>query len=296
MFLMKSYLLVNEMSVFNSLNLALQLIRFNKPIGTYLLLWPSLASLFLASPVLPEIELVLAFTLAVFLARSMGCIINDIADHKFDILVERTKDRPITTGKISRPIAWVLFILFGLGLFALSFYFNALVVKLAFIALFLMMIYPFSKRFFPIPQLFLGLAYGFGTIMAFAATNNSIEIKSFVIYIFVVIWALYYDTLYALVDLQDDKKLGIHTSAIYFGNKVFICLYLMVFAMVFFLILIGIIFNLNFYYFIGLVAVLYTFYQQHKLIKDKNKASYFKAFKDNNYTGLFWFIAVFLGT
>ena len=280
----------------NMLKQILFLIRFNKPVGTLLLLWPAVNSLVLATGSIPDISLSVVFCLAVFLARSMGCIINDIADIDFDHKVTRTKNRPLTSGKISPLLAWSLFIAFGLSLFLLSFYFNVLTVGLSFIALFFMVIYPFSKRFFPIPQIFLGLAFGFSTVMAFSAVHGAIDMRSFAVYLFAIVWIVYYDTLYALVDLPDDEKIGIHSSAIFWGKRVFLALFLMQWICLALLVSLGLLFELSFMYYVSLILFALTQYYQSKLIATRQEKSYFLAFKQNNYSGMAWLVATLLGT
>ena len=192
------------------------LIRLDKPIGTLLLLWPTLWALWLASGGLPDLKILLIFVLGTFLMRSAGCAINDYADRDFDRHVQRTQARPVTSGKISSKEAVLIAGLLALIAFLLIQPLNDYTKKLSFFALAVAFIYPFTKRFFAIPQAVLGIAFGFGIPMAYAAILNVIPLEAWILFIGNIFWAIAYDTAYAMVDREDDVRLGLRTSAITF--------------------------------------------------------------------------------
>lgn len=195
-----------------------ELARLDKPIGTLLLLWPTLWALWLSAGGLPDLPRLLVFLLGTFLMRSAGCVLNDIADRKFDNQVKRTRTRVLTSGKI---FLWeaVVVALALLGASALLLLFlNDLAVQYAFTAVFVAAVYPYFKRFFAMPQAILGLAFGFGILMAFADTQGRVQVAAWVMFIGNFFWAMAYDTIYAMVDRDDDLKLGLKSSAITFGR------------------------------------------------------------------------------
>jgi 4-hydroxybenzoate polyprenyltransferase len=194
------------------------LIRLDKPIGTLLLLWPTLWALWLASGGFPEWHLLIIFALGTFLMRSAGCAMNDYVDRDFDRHVLRTKDRPITSGKISGKEALVVAAILVLIAFLLIQPLNTLTQELSFFALAVAIAYPFTKRFFAIPQAVLGIAFGFGIPMAYAAVLDFIPAEAWILFIGNIFWAIAYDTAYAMVDRDDDLRLGLRTSAITFGR------------------------------------------------------------------------------
>ena len=200
------------------LSLYSRLARFDKPIGTLLLLWPTLWALWLAADGFPEISRLIVFVLGTFLMRSAGCVINDIADRKFDAKVKRTRDRVLTAGKVYlwEAIAVAVVLLAGAALLLL--FLNDLAIQYAFTALFVAVVYPYFKRFFAIPQAMLGIAFSFGIPMAFADTQGQVPAVAWMLFIGNFFWTMAYDTIYAMVDRDDDLKLGIRSSAISFGK------------------------------------------------------------------------------
>ncbi len=200
------------------LGLYSRLARFDKPIGTLLLLWPTLWALWLAADGFPEISRLIVFVLGTFLMRSAGCVINDIADRKFDAKVKRTRDRVLTAGKVYlwEAIAVAVVLLSGAALLLL--FLNDLAIQYAFTALFVAVVYPYFKRFFAIPQAMLGIAFSFGIPMAFADTQGQVPGVAWMLFIGNFFWTMAYDTIYAMVDRDDDLKLGIRSSAISFGH------------------------------------------------------------------------------
>jgi 4-hydroxybenzoate polyprenyltransferase len=200
------------------LSLYSRLARFDKPIGTLLLLWPTLWALWLAADGFPEVSRLIVFVLGTFLMRSAGCVINDIADRKFDAKVKRTRDRVLTAGKVYlwEAIAVAVVLLAGAALLLL--FLNDLAIQYAFTALFFAVVYPYFKRFFAIPQAMLGIAFSFGIPMAFADTQGQVPAVAWMLFIGNFFWTMAYDTIYAMVDRDDDLKLGIRSSAISFGK------------------------------------------------------------------------------
>ncbi len=274
------------------LNYFLQLMRLNKPIGIFLLLWPTLWALWLASNGEPDIFIVSIFVMGVIVMRSAGCVINDIADRHIDKHVERTRTRPLTANKITLSQALLLFFVLMCTAFILVLFLNRFTILLAFIGAFLASIYPFLKRYTHLPQVGLGLAFAWGVPMAFAAVNNTISAADWIVFLAAVIWPLMYDTLYAMADRADDAKIGVKSTAILFGawDRFIIGLLQLSFLGVLFTV--GYLFALRFSYFVALFFALLLFVYQQWLIKDRHPASCFKAFLNNNWVGLIIFIGI----
>ncbi len=194
------------------------LMRMDKPIGTLLLLWPTLWALWLAAESTPDFSLIVIFVIGVFLTRSGGCVINDFADRHLDGLVERTKERPLATGKVTEKEALIVFVILSLIAFLLVLLLNPLSIMLSVVAIIIATIYPFMKRITYFPQVFLGAAFSMAIPMAFAATLNEIPKVAWLLYIANLLWVLAYDTLYGMVDKSDDLKAGIKSTAILFGE------------------------------------------------------------------------------
>jgi 4-hydroxybenzoate polyprenyltransferase len=195
-----------------------RLIRLDKPIGTLLLLWPTYWALWLSNEGMPPLDLLIIFTLGTFLMRSAGCAINDYADRDFDRHVERTKNRPITSGQISGKEAVLIAAVLALLSFGLIQPLNLLTKQLSVFAIVVAVVYPFTKRFFAMPQAVLGVAFGFGIPMAYAASQNQVPLEAWILFIGNLFWTIAYDTAYAMVDRDDDLRLGLRTSAITFGT------------------------------------------------------------------------------
>lgn len=271
------------------------LIRLDKPIGTLLLLWPTLWALWLASSGFPEGHLLIIFTLGTFLMRSAGCAINDYADQDFDRHVLRTKNRPITSGKISGKEALAVAGSLALVAFLLIQPLNDLTKELSFLALALAIIYPFTKRFFAIPQAVLGIAFGFGIPMGYAAVLGFIPLEAWILFIGNIFWAIAYDTAYAMVDRDDDVRLGLRTSAITFGR----------FDILAIAVSYGILFlsqawvaqlaNLSNYFWVGWCLALACAVYHLKLVATRERDNCFKAFRHNNWLGGFLFLGIVLG-
>lgn len=268
-----------------------RLMRLDKPIGILLLLWPTLWALWLASRGIPDWITLLIFITGAVLMRSAGCVMNDIADRKYDGLVERTKNRPVATGEVSVKEAYLLAAGLALLAFCLVLLFNKTTTLLSFAALFLAFTYPFTKRFLAIPQAYLGVAFGFGIPMAFAAVNDYIPPLAWVLLAINVFWAIAYDTEYAMVDRDDDLKIGIKSSAIFFGKYDVVAVMICYAVMLSLLVYVGKFMGYGKFYFIGLGAALLLVCRQYFLIKNRDKPNCFKAFLHNNWIGL----AIFIG-
>ncbi|WP_163134073.1 4-hydroxybenzoate octaprenyltransferase [Agarivorans sp. Alg241-V36] len=268
-----------------------QLMRADKPIGTLLLLWPALWALWLAAEGLPDFSILLVFVLGVFFMRSAGCVINDFADRKVDAHVKRTAQRPLATGVVSEREALTLFF----GLVALSFLLvlsqNTFTILLSFAALVLAAIYPFMKRYTHLPQLFLGLAFSWCIPMAYAAQTNTVPAEAWLLLVANVCWTVAYDTKYAMVDRDDDLKVGIKSTAILFGRFDKLIVALLQAASLLCLALLGHVKQLGVIFDLGLLAAAVLFVYQQKLIRYRDRDACFQAFLNNNYVGL----AVFLG-
>lgn len=271
------------------------LIRLDKPIGTLLLLWPTLWALCLASGGFPQLYLLVIFTLGTFLMRSAGCAMNDYADQDFDRHVLRTKDRPITSGKISGKEALVVAATLALLAFLLIQPLNALTQELSFFALAVAILYPFTKRFFAIPQAVLGIAFGFGIPMAYAAVLDFIPMEAWVLFIGNIFWAIAYDTAYAMVDRDDDKRLGLRTSAITFGRFDVLAIALSYGVLFLSQIWVAQLANLNNYFWIGWSLALACAVYHLKLVSTRKREDCFKAFRHNNWLGGFLFLGILLG-
>ena len=271
------------------------LIRLDKPIGTLLLLWPTLWALWLASGGFPEWYLLIIFTLGTFLMRSAGCAINDYADQDFDRHVLRTQDRPITSGKISGKEALFIAGTLALIAFLLIQPLNALTKELSFFALAVAIFYPFTKRFFAIPQAVLGIAFGFGIPMAYAAVLDFIPREAWILFIGNIFWAIAYDTAYAMVDRDDDLRLGLRTSAITFGRFDVLAIALSYGALFLSQIWVAQLANLSNYFWVGWCLALACAAYHLKLVATRKREDCFKAFRHNNWLGGFLFLGILLG-
>ena len=270
------------------------LARFDRPIGTLILLWPALWALWLASDGKPDILVLTVITLGVIVMRAAGCVINDYADRDFDPHVERTKTRPIAAGKINPKSALIFFVVLCAIAFGLVLLLNTLTIELSFIGAFLAASYPFMKRYTHLPQAYLGIAFGWAVPMAFAAQMNTIPPVAWVLYLAVTLWALVYDTMYAMVDKDDDLKIGVKSTAILFGNYERHIMAVLQCVILLLLFIVGELQNLGtFYYLSLLIAAGFSVYQQ-KLIFHREKTACFRAFLNNNWFGLVVFLGLLL--
>jgi 4-hydroxybenzoate polyprenyltransferase len=282
------------MKLTERLSLYMQLTRLDRPIGILLLLWPTLWGIWIAGNGTPAWHIVLIFTLGTVLMRSAGCAINDYADRHIDLHVERTRHRPITSGRISHKEALLLASALALISFALILPLNTLTLLLSIPAVFLAASYPFTKRFFVIPQAYLGIAFGFGIPMAFAAQLNSIPPVAWLLLCANIFWAIAYDTEYAMVDRNDDIHLGIHSSALFFGKYdvlAVMCCYTTTLAL---LAIAGIMKDFGTAYFAGLLVATAITLHHYQLIKHRQRDKCFKAFLHNNWFGAAVFAGILL--
>jgi len=279
------------MSAAERLSLYLQLTRLNRPIGILLLLWPTLWGVWIAGAGHPSWQIVLIFVLGTVLMRSAGCAINDFADRDFDKRVKRTRERPVTSGRIAPREAVWLAVSLSLVAFVLILPLNELTLLLSFPAVFLAASYPFTKRFLAIPQAYLGIAFGFGIPMAFAAQLGYVPPVAWLMLVANVFWAIAYDTEYAMVDRDDDIHLGIHSAALLFGRYDVAAVmgsYAITLAL---LALVGQIAGLGWAYYAGLAVAACIAIYHYMLIRGRQRESCFKAFLHNNWFGA----AVFAG-
>ncbi|MCV2219155.1 4-hydroxybenzoate octaprenyltransferase [Thauera sp. Sel9] len=268
-----------------------RLMRIDKPIGTLLLLWPTLWALWFAAEGWPPLHILVIFVIGTFLMRSAGCVMNDYADRDFDGHVERTRERPLATGMVSTREALLLAGGLSLLAFLLVLPLNSLVLWLSLPALFLAVSYPFTKRFLAIPQGYLGIAFGFGIPMGFAAILGEVPAIAWVMLLANVFWAIAYDTEYAMVDRPDDLKIGIKSSAITFGRFDVAAVMLCYAAMLGLLAAVGVAAGRGPAWFIGLLVAAVIAGYHYTLIRDRDRAGCFKAFRHNNWLGA----AVFAG-
>lgn len=282
------------MSISNRLTTYTQLMRLDKPIGILLLLWPMLWGLWFAARGFPDLHILAIFVMGTILMRSAGCVINDYADRKIDPHVERTKNRPMAAGKVSSKEALLLAAGLSLIAFILILPLNLLTIVLSVPALFLAASYPFTKRFFAMPQAYLGIAFSFGIPMAYAAQTDSLPSIIWVLMLANLFWVIAYDTAYAIVDKPDDLKIGIRTSAITFGRfdvmGVMICHTFFIAIMI----TIGQWQQMGMAYYTGLVVAVGLMLYQYTLIRNRDRTLCFKAFLHNNWVGMVVFIGIAL--
>lgn len=275
---------------------AVQLMRADRPIGTILLACPMLWALWLAADGKPKASIVFIFLLGAFLMRSAGCVINDFADRKIDLKVKRTKDRPLTSGRIRSKAALGLFAALVLLALSLLLFLPDTAIIPAVVAFILATLYPFTKRFFIIPQLFLGLAYGMGIIMAYRVVSGELPATAWVLFLASVLWTIVYDTFYAMVDRDDDESLGIYSSALWFADRdLWVCA---IFSVLFVLlmIVIGLMNGVGGFYYLGLFAACGCFIYQFSICQKRERQACFRAFLNNQWVGVLIFLGILLTT
>ncbi len=271
-----------------------QLTRLDKPIGIFLLLWPTLIALWIAAEGWPDPLVLLVFVLGVILMRSAGCAINDYADRHIDGKVTRTKQRPLASGKITEKETLLVFACLSLTAFILVLLMNELTIWMSLGGIILAASYPFMKRYHYLPQVHLGAAFGWSVPMAYAAQANEVTTVTWLIFLATILWTTAYDTMYAMVDYDDDIKIGVKSTAILFGNQDKLIIGLIQVLLIFNLILIGHRAELSGFYYLGLAAAsVFAIYQQF-LIKDRQRERCFQAFLNNNWFGMVVFIGVVL--
>ncbi|KKW68330.1 4-hydroxybenzoate polyprenyltransferase [Lampropedia cohaerens] len=273
----------------------LDLIRWNRPAGWLLLLWPTLSALWIAAEGFPGWHLLAVFTLGTILMRSAGCCINDVADREFDRHVKRTVQRPITAGRISVREALLVGLVLTLAAFALVLTTNALTIAMSFLAVAVTVFYPFTKRFFAMPQAVLGVAFSFGIPMAFAAVQNHVPAEAWLLVIGNLLWVIAYDTEYAMVDRDDDLRLGLKTSAITLGrwDVMAITLFYLVFIALWVWVLAS--YDLGWPWLLAVLVALLQVGWHWRLIRHRRRESCFRAFTQNHWLGFTLFAGIVVG-
>ncbi|MHA0958135.1 4-hydroxybenzoate octaprenyltransferase [Enterobacter ludwigii] len=269
-----------------------RLMRTDKPIGALLLLWPTLWALWVATPGVPPLWILGVFIAGVWLMRAAGCVVNDYADRKFDGHVKRTAHRPLPSGQVTEKEARTLFIVLVLLSFLLVLTLNTMTILLSVAALAMAWVYPFMKRYTHLPQVVLGAAFGWSIPMAFAAVSESVPLSCWLMFLANILWAVAYDTQYAMVDRDDDLKIGIKSTAILFGRHDKLIIGILQVAVLALMVTMGYLNGLNWaFYWAVLVAGMLFVYQQ-KLIAKREREACFKAFMNNNYVGLVLFLGL----
>ncbi|EOS94537.1 4-hydroxybenzoate octaprenyltransferase [Erwinia tracheiphila] len=273
-----------------------RLMRIDKPIGSLLLLWPTMWALWLAGMQIPPLNILLVFMLGVFFMRAAGCVVNDFADRKIDGHVKRTQSRPLPSGAVTSTEARTLFVGLVLISFCLVLTMNAMAIWLSFGGLALAWVYPFMKRYTHLPQVVLGAAFGWAIPMAWAAISESVPLVCWLLFFANICWTVAYDTLYAMVDRDDDLRIGVKSTAILFGRFDKLIVGLLQFATLVLMLLTGWIMQLGgaFYWSVMLVGALFIY--QQRLIIHRDRDACFHAFLNNNYVGLVLFVGIALST
>jgi 4-hydroxybenzoate polyprenyltransferase len=266
--------------------------RLDKPVGIYLLLWPTYWALFLAADGWPDDDLLVIFTIGVIVMRSAGCVINDYADREIDKHVERTQNRPIASGEVSPKNALLLFFVLVLVAFGLVLLTNALTVQLSFVAVALAAFYPFTKRFIQLPQFVLGLAFGMSVLMAFSAQTGGVPVEAYWLFAASIVWTLIYDTIYAMADREEDLEIGVKSTAILFAkyDRIIIGILQVVLFVTF--LKIGSLFDLGLFYQLSALIISILMMYHQFLIKNRQKTACFKAFLHNHYIGMTLFAGI----
>jgi len=269
-----------------------RLMRLDKPVGIYLLLWPTYWALFLAAGGWPDVDLLVIFTIGVIVMRSAGCVINDYADREIDKHVERTQNRPIASGEVSPKNALLLFFVLVLTAFGLVLLTNTLTVQLSFVAVALAALYPFTKRCIQLPQFVLGLAFGVSVLMAFSAQRGEIPVEAYWLFAANIAWTLIYDTMYAMADREEDLEIGVKSTAILFAKYDRIIIGILQVLLLLIFLKIGNLFDLGLFYQLSalIISILMVYHQF--LIKNRQKIACFKAFLHNHYIGMALFAGI----
>tara|TARA_B100000579_G_scaffold201138_1_gene164445 strand:- start:1138 stop:1998 length:861 start_codon:yes stop_codon:yes gene_type:complete len=268
----------------NKLKSYIELARIDKPIGIYLLLWPAILGLLLAGTI-DEIKIInlLIVIIGSILVRSCGCVINDISDYKIDKLVSRTVGRPLATGALSLSEAWVFFLFLGLMSISLLLLTNPLTIKMGIFFAIFIIVYPLTKRFFKAPQFFLGVTFGSGSLISYSLVTSSLTLSIIILYLGLIAWIISFDTYYALEDIEDDRNLGVNSTAILWGDsaiKIARLLHLLFYVSI---LVIAILNSFSYYFFLVFIALFLIFMYQNKLTDDEK---FLEAFKANNWVGM----------
>jgi len=272
----------------------IQLTRLHKPVGTILLLWPALWALWLAADGVPDFKVLVIFILGTFVIRAAGCVINDFADRKFDGQVKRTSYRPVANGRISPTEALLVFVVLSLVAFGLVLLTNRLTVELAVVGIFIIALYPFMKRYTHLPQVVLGIAWAWSIPMAFAAQTNSLPTPIWTLVAGVVTWTLVFDTFYAMVDRDDDLRIGIKSTAILFGEQDLAMIGVLQLLTVFAFLLNGQNFGRGGWYYLSVLLVGLQFLSQLYIARHRDRDACFRAFLSNKWVGLTLFLGLIL--
>lgn len=269
-----------------------RLMRTDRPIGSLLLLWPTYWALWIAARGVPDWHILIIFTIGVFSMRAAGCVINDFADRKFDGSVERTKNRPLPRGDVTEKEAKILFAVLVLVSFGLVLTLNTMTIWLSVAGLALAWVYPFVKRVSHLPQVVLGAAFGWSIPMAFAAVSESLPAECWLLFAVNIVWSVVYDTQYAMVDRNDDLKIGVKSTAILFGRFDKMIIGILQLVMILMLLWIGLMVNLSgiFYWSLLLAGALFVY--QRRLMADRERDPCFQAFMNNNYVGFILFLGM----
>ena len=264
--------------------------RLDNPVGIFLLLWPTLWALFLASNALPDLKLLSIFIAGSILMRSAGCVINDYFDRKIDPQVQRTKNRQIGLGNVTLYEVFFIVLALSLTSFILVLQLNLLSMQVAFIAFLFVISYPLTKRFFCMPQLYLGITFGFGILIAFSAVQNQIPPQAFLLFAANIFWAIAYDSHYAVSDMSDDRALNIYSVPLTFKGLTIKIIFISYLLMFFILYVIGFIEQFSYQYYLALLIAIFIALYNCNLSKKLNSEKNFKAFLLNNYLGCFIFL------
>lgn len=272
----------------------LHLTRLDRPIGTWLLMWPTLWALWVAAEGIPVRDLVLIFVAGVYLMRAAGCVINDYADRHFDGHVKRTRNRPLATGRITEGEAQALFLFLVMAAFVLVWFTNLFTVMLSLVGVVLAFIYPFMKRYTHLPQLFLGAAFSWAIPMAFGAVLGYLPVEAWLLFLANLAWTVAYDTEYAMVDRDDDLRIGIKSTAVLFGRADRLMIGLLQAITLGLLAWVGLRLSLGVFFWLGLATMAATFLHQQRLIRDRERERCFQAFLNNHWSGLVVFAGIAL--
>ena len=271
----------------------LDLIRLDKQYGTLLLMMPTLWSLVLASGGIPSVKHIVIFVFGSFITRSAGCVVNDMADRNLDRFVERTRERPLASGRLNMREASLVLIVLLLIALMLVLMLNRLSLLLSFVALMLAGVYPLTKRYIQIPQLFLGAAFGWGTVMAWAAVRNEVALPAFLFFLATLFWATGYDTIYALIDREDDIKVGVKSTAILFGDYTYIALAILFLTTITILLTVGVIAGMGRIYMFSIMLVtIGLLYQVVQIRRGVERAGLFRLFKSHVWIGVIVLIGI----
>lgn len=279
----------------SKLSAYVRLMRIDKPIGSLLLLWPTLWALWLAHLRVPPLNILLVFVLGVFFMRAAGCVVNDFADRKIDGHVKRTCQRPLASGEVTTREAKILFALLVLVSFCLVLTMNSMTIWLSLGGLLLACCYPFMKRYTHLPQVVLGAAFGWAIPMAWAAVSESVPFTCWLLFVANICWTVAYDTQYAMVDRDDDLKIGVKSTAILFGRHDTLIIGLLQLATLVLMVWLGWLLALGSMFYLALLAAAGLFIYQQKLIAGRQRDACFQAFLNNNYVGMVLFIGILMG-